>query len=61
MIENIEEYKNKEDALKEIENRLELISRSKEEINLAEVHKLRIDARDIASDMREFIKREFAN
>lgn len=61
MIENVEEYKEKENALKDIEKRLDLISKSQGEIDLTEVHNLRSSARVIASEMKDFINREFAN
>lgn len=61
MIESVEEWKNQETELLEIEKRLETISKSQGQIDLAEVHSLRDKARKIAADLKDFINREFAN
>ncbi len=61
MIENVDEWKQQEAELLKIEKRLESISKSQDQIDLAEVHSLRESARKIATDLKDFINREFAN
>lgn len=61
MIESVEEWKQQEAQLLQIEKRLESISKSQDQIDLAEVHSLRESARKIATDLKDFINLEFAN
>lgn len=61
MIESVDEWKQQEAQLLQIEKRLEAISKSQGQIDLAEVHSLRDSARKIATDLKDFIGREFAN
>lgn len=61
MIENVTEWKEKETQLTQIEKKLEEISKSQGQIDLAEVHSLRDNARVIAKDLKAFIDKEFAN
>jgi ribosomal protein S3 len=61
MIENVTEWKEQEAQLLQIEKKLEEISKSKGQIDLAEVHSLRDNARVIAKDLKAFVDKEFAN